>query len=273
MDWGHTTIQGAWVRERGTHHGCRRPTGFTLVEVLISISMIALLLGIVLPVLGGALETGRQFKCSMSLRSVAMDFSAYADDMLHADRGDDQSLPRDTFYLETFQESQYSIDEFWAWGDVQVYSLPDAAGNNPMRCASVAGDLMLKRNTACSNGAVAPAANVSYGFNARLHRPEVEVNGQIKAPKVKLTTRILEHAMVPLLWDVDGRVADSKGVQPVFSAPSLDSELVYANDQYWFPGARHNGAINVAFVDGHVESSAAPLQESGWRWEFQPDLD
>jgi len=233
--------------------------------------MIAVLLGIILPVLGRTLETGRSVSCRMALRSTAMDFIAFADVLLHADRGrDEEDLGGDRFYLETFQESQYAIDEFWAWGDEQTHTIPDAHGNNPMRCPTVAGEVMLKRNLACSDkGAITPLENISFGFNARLHRPEVvDDNGKVKAKKVALTPRVLEAQNVPLLWDVDGVDASAKGVTPVFSAPSLDSQI-YAGDAYWFPGTRHNGAMNVAFVGGHVESTMRPLDE-GWAWSFQP---
>ena len=256
-----------------TEHGRTRcPRAFTLIELLIVIMMIAVLLGIVLPVLGRTLESGRAFKCRMALRGVAMDFLTYADEQLHADRGNDELLPGDRFYLESFQESQYGIDEFWAWGAANEHLIPDAAGNNPMHCPSVRGEIKLKKNLACANGGVSPSENVSFGFNARLHRPEVvNDNGQIKAVKTSLSFRILEEGAVPLVWDVDGRVAKEKGVNPVFSAPAMDSQAVYANDKHWFPGTRHNGSMNIAFVDTHVDSTMRPLQDvAEGAWSFQP---
>jgi prepilin-type processing-associated H-X9-DG protein len=99
----------------------------------------------------------------------------------------------------------------------------------------------------------------------------VKDNGQVKAVKTALTHRILDVTGVPLVWDVDGRAAVAKGVNPVFSAPSLDSVAVYANDRYWFPGTRHNGSMNVAFVGGHVLTTMRPIQDFGaGAWGFQP---
>lgn len=240
------------------------------MELLVVILMIGVLLGIILPVLGHTLETGRSVKCRMAMRSTAMDFIAFGDAFLTPDRGDDKSLGRDRFHLETFQESQYGIDEFWAWGDEQTRTIPDAHGNNPMRCPTVSGELVLRKNMACTKtGAITPQEYISFGFNARLHRPEVvDDNGHVKANKVALTLDMLDRADTPLMWDVDGAVASVKGVNPVFSAPSLGSQI-YANDTHWFPGKRHNGAMNVAFVDGHVHSTSRPLDE-GWAWSFQP---
>src|SRR5690242_14076117 len=88
-------------RDRGV-----RARGFTLLELLISIAIVALLLAILLPALGYTVRAARGFRCQVSLRSVAFDFSVFADDNLHGDRGDDVAVVgRRRFRLETFQES------------------------------------------------------------------------------------------------------------------------------------------------------------------------
>jgi prepilin-type N-terminal cleavage/methylation domain-containing protein len=51
--------------------------GFTLIELLVVISVIALLIGITLPALGQARETGRRTKCLANLRSIGQGFSLY----------------------------------------------------------------------------------------------------------------------------------------------------------------------------------------------------
>lgn len=55
-----------------------RARGFTLVELLVVIGIIALLLGVLLPVLSGVTRRGRQLKCQANLRSAVQMFLAYA---------------------------------------------------------------------------------------------------------------------------------------------------------------------------------------------------
>ncbi|MFG0326634.1 MAG: prepilin-type N-terminal cleavage/methylation domain-containing protein [Phycisphaerales bacterium JB037] len=242
--------------------------GFTLVELLLVIAIIATLLALALPGLAGTMSSARSFKCQMGLRAIAFDFSIFADDQLHGDRGDDAQLGANRFRLETFQEAQYRIDEFWSWGGVNEVRMPDEQGNDPLRCPEQTGEVVLRRAVPCSSGGVGPPEEVSYGFNVRLHVGEVERAGRTRLQRIQLTSRIIETGDVPLVWDVDGRAATDRGVSPVFSGPSLDSTAAFANDRYWFPGMRHAGSLNIAFIDGHVEGTATPLKTG--RWGFQP---
>lgn len=248
----------------------RRPA-FTLIEMLAVVSVIAVLISILLPMLGASMERAREFKCQMAQRTVAFDFRLFADEQLHGNRGDDNG--RSSFAIETFQENQYGVDEFWRWGDdLSAHETPDSDGNDPMRCPSLRVPIVLRNNLSCSSGAVGPPQSVSFGFNARLNRAErIDPHGRPVAQLVRLRPNILQESSVPLLIDVDGDRAFENGVPAIYTGPSLDSRGPYAGDRYWFPGKRHNGRANAAFMDGHVEASAEPAKESGWRWDYQPN--
>lgn len=253
-----------------THHG----GGFTLVELLISLAIVATLIAIILPAIRTAVSTARGFRCQMSLRSTAFDFSVFADERLHGNRGDDATdLPANAFRLETFQELQYGIDEFWTYGNVPSFSLPDRQGRDPMRCSEVKGEITVRRDTPCASGGVGPDENVSFAFNMRLHLSDRQALAG-RSPQVLLTSNILSGNAevgpdkIPLLFDVDGVGAARQGRSAVFSAPGLGSTMLYADNAYWFPGLRHAGAMNVAFIDGRVATTRRPLDEPAMAWGF-----
>ncbi|MBX3363344.1 MAG: prepilin-type N-terminal cleavage/methylation domain-containing protein [Phycisphaeraceae bacterium] len=56
-----------------------KPDGFTLIELLVVVSIVALLLGIVLPALSGAREAARAAGCLANHRQVATIITMYAD--------------------------------------------------------------------------------------------------------------------------------------------------------------------------------------------------
>jgi len=254
--------------------GSAARAGFTLIELLVSIAIIAVLLSVLLPALSRTIGAARGFRCQVSLRSIAFDFSVFSDDQLHGDRGNDlKDLGARKFRLETFQESQYGLDEFWRWDSPLAHTLPDAAKNDPMRCSEVKGPITLTNGQPCSTG-VDPARNVSFTFNMRLHRAEVRSHaGQWRLNPVVLSSGLLDqaNAKVPLVWDVDGAIAAQRGTTPVFSAPAAGSQgPFYSGNGYWFPAKRHNGATNCALMDGSVSTFNRSPEETNWDWSFQP---
>ena len=58
----------------------KSPAGFTLIELLVVIAIIGLLIGILLPALGAARNSGRRVACLSNQRQLAIAVFAYADD-------------------------------------------------------------------------------------------------------------------------------------------------------------------------------------------------
>ena len=58
----------------------RRPTGFTLIEVVVVISIVAILISLLLPSLGSAREIARQAICAANVRQIGGAYIQYAND-------------------------------------------------------------------------------------------------------------------------------------------------------------------------------------------------
>jgi prepilin-type N-terminal cleavage/methylation domain-containing protein len=67
-----------------TRHTTR---GFSLIELLITLSVIATLIGVLLPALRGARETSRTLRCGVQLRQLGLAWVMYANDF------DDRAMP------------------------------------------------------------------------------------------------------------------------------------------------------------------------------------
>jgi hypothetical protein len=235
----------------------------TLVELLLVLALLGVLLGILLPVLSGAMDASRSFRCQMSLRNVALDLNMFLE--LDEHRPEDPCGRHGHVALETFQESVYGIDEYWRYGSARSQVVLSEADDVPLRCAAVRGDLILRSDAPCSSGGVASWNTVSYGFNARMHRIDRPGGGSMGTC---LTERVLDEAMVPLAWDVDGLEATERGVSPVFSAPPIGDGGIYDDGLSWMPASRHGHGMNVVFMDAHVDTTRRPLEEAGWRWDY-----
>ncbi len=241
------------------------------------VAIIAVLMALLFPAIRGTIGAARGFRCQASERTIAFDFNVFADDQLHGSRGTDETYLRPgQFRVETFQDSQYGVDEFWAYDAEPVHRVPDSKGRDPMRCSEIRGPLDLRRSAPCVGGGVGPNRNISYGFNIRLHWSDSAASQPGANFSVVLTSRILEGygllppENIPLLMDVDGADAPL-GMSPLFTGPTANAQSdLYAQNRLWWPGMRHNGAMNIAFIDGHVIASKRPLAEGKVAWDFEP---
>lgn len=248
-----------------------RSRGFTLIEILVTLSLIAILMAILIPSLKAVRGQSRSLKCRINMRSVAFEYQAFLTPEVPMNRGNDESDPNlggNRFWLETFQETQYRIDEFWDRPSDLVEGVTDDLGI--MACPEVRGEVQLRSGKACRGGAVTPSRNVSYAMNLRLDRAERKLGEVWFTEHVRLSDSILTMQLVPLIWDIDGQIAADRRITPHYSAPPGESGTPYSAGNEWFPAFSRHGYLQVAFTSGEVLSTADPLKETSWNWTFNP---
>lgn len=248
--------------------GERGRSGFTLVELLATVAILTILISLLVPAIRGAIGSARAFVCQRNLGTVTFDFSIFADEFLHESRGQmDQRYADNQFQLLVFMNNQYRVGEFWMdTGGLGRHV--ELADGHPLACPAAAERVTITLEGECNSGGILRPQAVSIGFNRRLHQPDPGIAG---IPQYTLRSKLLQQVNVPLLWDSDGFAAYPRVLRDTpFSAPSLDSRSLLRNNRYWNPGLRHMGKMNVGFIGGQVRSTASPLTEPGWRWDFQP---
>lgn len=248
-------------------------SGFTILELLVVVSIIAVLLGILSTALIKVRTAAKSFQCKNKLKTVAFEFQLYPDEVAGANYDRDDSLRgfrNAAFGIEDFQERLYGLDEYWPEAHRNAPQAPIDPSKNALMCPAGPRTLTRYAGLPCSNYAVGPSENVSIGFNRRLLEASVQYHGRWVLVETRLHPRVLEHPYVPLAFDVDGAKASAARALPYYSAPAAGDPGQYARNRLWFPSLRHGGEMNVAFIGGHVESTTEPLTEPGWDWAYQP---
>jgi len=121
-------MKGDTMTHRLLHRSAGTRDGFTLIELLVVISIIALLVGILLPALGAARRSAIQSKCLQQLRQIAMGSLFYANDW-------DDRLPLVAGFARQGEQIQM-LDPYLSTKDIFICPNAESTGTGGDRWVS-----------------------------------------------------------------------------------------------------------------------------------------
>ena len=194
---------------------CKTQSGFTLIELLVVISIIALLIGILLPALGAAREAAKDLQCRNQLRQTMLAFAVFGNDHKNRLPG---GYPK-PWYEDDPGKLPWLGDEVWdqaTWeGTIVPYLGSREVAKNLYRCPSL--EEGVRGSGEGSNGMFDYAGLLVFAGADRdliplqAQRP-LERGSVVPIPGTPVpTTTLTEFVPTPILVEEDPKFAINKG--------------------------------------------------------------
>ena len=231
-----------------------RRAGFTLVEILVVLGIIAVLIGILLPVISRSREQARTLVCASNLRQL------YQAEVLYCNMFNGYVIPAEA--------ASGSSTQFWWWG---INTLGVAYGfNNSYTTAAQKTQILqtIAKMLKCPSIEREPLTNIPYTGDYTYNDNLGDIRGQ--DPNNPSYQEYADWGAFKHLNRVPGNVLIAIDGAPVISAHddrfvSL-KDLTTINFSHPYPRASgpHSGKANMLFADGSVRRAVPSKDLKSW---------
>ena len=245
------------------------PSGFTLVELLVTIAVISILIGILVPAIAGARRAGQRAVCSSNIRQIHMANELYAED--HDDRflAGARGITGDN--LHRWHGARDSVSDAFdpARGDITPYLDGSSSSKRVRACPSFVHTLddLTERGIGFESGCG------GYGYNNAFAGVVRSMNksgnwiideDSIGAKRAKFASPSVTIGFA------DAALAGSELIEYSFVEPRKwpQSPRFSPDPSIHF---RHEGVCNVAWLDGHVSPEHRTYTTSSGVYATDPD--
>jgi prepilin-type N-terminal cleavage/methylation domain-containing protein/prepilin-type processing-associated H-X9-DG protein len=260
------------------HQSDKLRFGFTLIELLVVIAILALLMGILMPVLGKVRAAGRATVCSSNIRGISLAGAIYSDEndgKFPPFRMSTCSPTDPTVYVNKYGRAKPRWPWFFDYGigpviDPRPYIVNPGDTFGDSDTLIMTNDFFMCPSFDHIGFDKHDIRNGSYGYNYQYLGNSRVSGGRYKNFPVTRTKirRPVETVIVADSRGIAGEGIHGYTLDPPRVARSARAEFFarWSNPTYQTQhspaDARHNGKVNVAFVDGHSERLS--LEELGY---------
>ena len=279
----------------------RKKAGFTLVELLVVISIIGILIGMLLPAVQSAREAARRLHCQNNLRQHGIALSSYHDQYRRFPAGfvwpnktmwSGQLLP----YLEQVPLHD-TLNFGLPWTEppnstacatyLQVFRCPSSSAPNHLNAQGI-DDRVPSNYLGCSSGTVARESGPPPRVGAFNSDGIFYVNSGVTIAEVRDGTsntvaigeavfrfehsgvdhsgvsQFIDHWYIGTPEGAGNEISEGMGSTAAPVNAHRDRTLFVDERELGF-GSWHPGGVQVVFVDGHVEFIPDSIDRDTWR--------